>query len=210
VLAPDLPGHGGAAGPFTLRAAVASVVAAIDSAGGTAHLAGISGGAVVALLTCLDHPDRVSSLALSAGVAHPPRWFGLQRAMVRMMPEPLLVRLLRGQLSGGRAEHARAAEDDVRRCGKRTFRAGLRAIAGIDLRPRLHRVAVPALVLCGSADRANIAPSRELAAGISGAELRIVDGANHLWSLQQPEAFNRILGGFVERAATARRDDAER
>jgi len=204
VLTPDLPGHGGAPGPFTLRGAVESVVAAIDGAGGTAHLAGISGGAVVALLTCLDQPDRVSSLALSAGIAHPPRWFGLQRAMVRIIPEPLLARLLRGQLSGGRAGHAQAAEDDVRRCGKRTFLTGLRELAGIDLRPRLREVAVPTLVLCGSEDRPNIPLSRELAAGIAGAELEIVPGANHLWSLQQPEAFNRILGAFVERAAAAR------
>jgi len=202
ILTPDLPGHGGAAGPFTLRRAVESVAAAIDGAGGTAHLAGISGGAVVALLTCLEHPGRVSGLVLSAGVAHPPRWFALQRAMTRIIPEPLLIRVLRGMLSGGRPEQARAAEDDLRRCGKRTFLAGLRGIAGLDLRPRLERVAVPTLVLCGSEDRPNIPPSRELAAGIPGAELSIVPGANHIWSLQQPEAFNRVLGAFVERVPT--------
>jgi 3-oxoadipate enol-lactonase len=203
ILAPDLPGHGDAAGPFTLRAAVESVATTIDGAGGNAHLVGISGGAVVALLTCLEHPDRVRSLVLSAGVAHPPRWFALQQAVMRVIPEPLLDRALRGPPSAGRPEHAQAARADFRRAGKRTYLAGLRAIAGLDLRPRLARVAVPTLVLCGSGDRPNIPLSKELAAGIPGAELQIVPGANHLWNLQQPEAFNQILTAFVDRATPA-------
>jgi 3-oxoadipate enol-lactonase len=203
VLAPDLPGHGDAAGPFTLRAAVESVATTIDEAGGNAHLVGISGGAVVALLTYLEHPDRVRSLVLSAGVAHPPRWFALQQAVMRVIPEPLLGRALRGALSAGRPEHAQAARADFRRAGKRTYLAGLRAIADLDLRPRLERVAVPTLVLCGSADRPNIPLSKDLAAGIPGAELQIVPGANHLWNLQQPEAFNQILAAFVDRVTPA-------
>jgi 3-oxoadipate enol-lactonase len=203
VLTPDLPGHGEAGGAFTMKAAVGSVVAAIDGAGGRAHLGGISGGAVVAMTTGVEHPDRVSSLVLSAGVAHAPRSFALQRAVTRIAPEPLLGRVLSGLLSGGRPEHAAAAREDFRRCGKRTFLAGLREIAGVDLRPRLHRLTVPTLVLCGSRDRPNIPLSRELAAGIPGAELQIVPGAKHIWNLQQPEAFNLVLGAFVERAASA-------
>lgn len=46
---------------------------------------------------------------------------------------------------------------------------------------------MPTLVLCRSKDRSNVPLSRELAAGIPAAELRIVPGATHLWNLQQPE-----------------------
>jgi 3-oxoadipate enol-lactonase len=205
VLAEDLPGHGAAGGPFTLDRAVASVRDAIDGAGGEAHVVGISGGAVVSLLTCLEHPSAVSSLVLSAGVAHPPRWFALQRAMTRITPEPLLVRMLTGMYSGGRAERVTAAEEDLRRCGKRTFVAGLREIGRIDLRPRLGLVAAPTLVLCGSKDRANIPLSRRLAAGIPGAELRVVPGATHLWNLQRPETFSATVAEFVDRAESAER-----
>jgi pimeloyl-ACP methyl ester carboxylesterase len=42
VRAVDLPGHGDAAGPFTLPRALESVRATIDEAGGTAHVVGIS------------------------------------------------------------------------------------------------------------------------------------------------------------------------
>jgi pimeloyl-ACP methyl ester carboxylesterase len=200
VVTPDLPGHGPAEGPFTLDRAVASVCAAIDGAGGPAHLTGISGGAVVALLTCLEHQPKVRSLVLSAGIARPPRWFALQRALTQVTPEPLLARMLVRTYSGGRAEHAQAAAEDFRRCGKATFVRGLRELAGVDLRGRLGEVGVPTLVLCGSRDRANIPLSEDLAAGIPGAELRIVRDATHLWNLQQPQVFNEMIAAFVDRA----------
>ena len=200
VLAEDLPGHGDAVGQFTLALAVESVRHTIQEAGGKAHLVGISGGAVVTLLTCLEYPAQVTGLVLSAGVACPPRWFPLQRAMSRVTPQPLLARMLANVYSGGTAEHVQAAGEDFRRCGKRTFLAGLREISRIDLRPRLGQVAAPTLVLCGSKDRANIPLSRELAAGIPGAELRIVPDATHLWNLQKPDTFNLIVAEFVERA----------
>ena len=83
VLARDLPAHGDTEGPFTLRRAVESVRVAIDEGGGRAYVVGISGGAVVALLTCLEHPTEVAGLVLSAGLAHPPRLFVVQRALTR-------------------------------------------------------------------------------------------------------------------------------
>ena len=64
-------------------------------------------------------------------------------------------------------------------------------------------MAVPTLILCGSEDRPNIPLSKQLAAGMPGSELKIVPGANHLWNLQQPEAFNQILAAFVDRAVPA-------
>ncbi len=152
------------------------------------------------MLTALKHPARVNSLVLSAGVAYPPRWFALQRAVGRLIPESLLARMLAGTYSGGTAERLQPAREDFRSCGKGTYLAGLREISGIDLRPRLARIAVPTLVLCGSKDRANVPFSRELAAGIPSGELRIVPDATRLWNLQQPEAFNRLVAEFVDRA----------
>jgi pimeloyl-ACP methyl ester carboxylesterase len=201
VLAPDLPGHGDAPGPFTMDRAVESVRSAIDEGGGMAHLVGISGGAVVCLLACLEHPTEVAGLVLSGGLARPPRWFALQRAMTRIAPEPMLARTLGGALSGGSAEYAQAAGEDFRRCGKRTFLAALRELAHLDLRPRLAQIGVPTLVVCGANDRPNIPLSRELSAGIPAAELRIVPAANHIWNLQQPQAFNETVATFVDRAA---------
>jgi pimeloyl-ACP methyl ester carboxylesterase len=202
VFAPDLPGHGDAQGPFTLDLAVESVHLTNNQAAGKSHLIGISVGAVVALLACLERPAEVASLVLSGGLAHAPRWIVLQRGMARITPEPLLVRALAGMYSGGKAEHADAAVHDLRKCGKRTYLSALRELANLDLRPHLGRVAVPTLVLCGSKDRANVPLSGELAAGIPAAELQIVRGATHLWNLQQPEEFNRTVAAFLERVGS--------
>jgi 3-oxoadipate enol-lactonase len=202
VFAPDLPGHGGAADPFTLDRAVDTVGAAIDDAGENTHLVGISGGAVVCLLTYLKHGPQVAGLVLSGGLARAPRWFVLQRAMTRLAPESALARMMRGALSGGSADYTDTAVADFRRCGKPTFLNALRELADLDLRARLSEVTVPTLVLCGEDDRPNISLSRELAAGIPTAELRLVPSANHLWNLQQPEVFNETVAAFVDKAET--------
>jgi 3-oxoadipate enol-lactonase len=168
VRAVDLPGHGDATGPFTLPRARESVRATIDEAGGTAHVVGISGGAVVALLTYLEHPARVSSLVLSGGLARAPRWFALQRAIGRITPEPLLARMLEGSYSGKRPEHK-----PPRRRGFSALRQThcMAELSGLVPGLRLSRVTAPTLVLCGSNDRANIAVSKELAAGMPAANI---------------------------------------
>jgi 3-oxoadipate enol-lactonase len=199
VLAPDLPGHGEAADtPFTLDRAVDRVHATIAEAGDQAGVIGISGGAVVALLACLEHPSQVAWLVLAAGLARPPRWLAVQRAIARITPEAMLTRLLAGTYSGGSASHARAAAEDFRRCGKSTYLAGLRELSALDLRPRLGEVTVQTLVLCGSRDRANIPLSRALAAGMPTAQLQIIPDATHLWNLQQPEVFNQTVAAFID------------
>jgi 3-oxoadipate enol-lactonase len=198
VLAVDLPGHGEAPGPFTLDRAVEAVRAATEGVGERAWLVGISGGAAVCALTCIKHPSTVGGLVLSGGFARVPRAFVVQRTMTRVLPEPVLARVMRGALSGGRTEYAPMAAEQFRRCGKRTFVAALDQLVDLDLRARLGQVGVPVLVLCGTKDRPNIPLSRELAAGIPGAELRLVPDANHLWNLQQPDAFNETVAGFID------------
>jgi 3-oxoadipate enol-lactonase len=39
--------------------------------------------------------------------------------------------------------------------------------------------------------------SRRMASGIRGAKLVVVPGAGHLASLEQPDAFNAALNGFL-------------
>lgn len=205
VLTPDLPGYGGVPGPFTFDRAVAEMGRHLGDAGGRVHLCGVSLSATVAVLTCLAHPERVASLVLSGGTAHPPPLLAVQRAVVAAMPEGLIAWLLSRQVSqamAGTPARERAtviarAADDFRDAGKRTFQDSLGALAHTDLRGALSRIAVPALVLCGERDKANLAGARELAAGIAGAQLRIIPGARHLWNLQYPELFTRTLTDFI-------------
>ncbi|MFI5907584.1 alpha/beta fold hydrolase [Dactylosporangium sp. NPDC051541] len=182
VVVADLHGSG----PFTLDAAARRVTDAIDAATGPVRLGGISLGATVAALACLARPGRVRHLVLSGGVAHPPPALAIQRALSAVLPLGVLARLAAAQQGPDGAA-------DLRAVGKGTYLAGLRELARVDLRPRLREITLPTLVVCGDRDKVNIPLSRELAAGIPGAELRIIPGAGHLWNLEQPAAFTALL-----------------
>jgi pimeloyl-ACP methyl ester carboxylesterase len=187
-IAPDLPGHGTRPGPFTMDEAVSVVRGSLPPE--PVHLVGISLGATVAALTCLAEPDRVASLVLSGGIAHPPALLAVQRFVMTLLPERTMAALV-GH------EHPTLVPQ-FRRAGKATALAALREIAAVDLRPRLPGIAVPALVLVGGRDRANHPGARELAAGLPRSRHLVVPDVGHLWCLTAPERFAAIVGDFVE------------
>ena len=90
-LAPDLPGHGRAAGtPFTLDSAAASVAELIEreAHGGRAIVVGLSLGGAVGLRTAIQHPDLVERLVLVSTVFKREGWHPEMRAgMDAMGPE---------------------------------------------------------------------------------------------------------------------------
>jgi 3-oxoadipate enol-lactonase len=95
------------------------------------------------------------------------------------------------------------AEATVRRLIKQQSPAGIRsAIHRMMHRPDstalLARVSVPTLVITGAEDEMiPVEESRRIASGIRGARLVIIPGAGHLANLEQPEAFNAALNGFL-------------
>jgi pimeloyl-ACP methyl ester carboxylesterase len=66
------------------------------------------------------------------------------------------------------------------------------------LKGRLHRIAIPTLVLWGEADRV-VTPDygRELAAAIPGARFATIPGAGHFPHLEQPDALARRIIDFA-------------
>jgi 3-oxoadipate enol-lactonase len=208
VITPDLPGHGAVPGPFTLDRAVAEVVRHLDAAAEPVHLCGLSLSVTVAILTCLRRPDRVRTLVLTGGIAHPPPALAIQRVLSALLPQGLLG--LMQQRVMAHATRKLPAEEgahlvdgaaaDFRAIGKRTYLDSLRELARADLRDQLPQIAVPALVLCGERDKVNLAGARDLEAGIPGATLQVIPGGGHLWPLEQPDLFTATLTGFVDRS----------
>jgi 3-oxoadipate enol-lactonase len=71
-------------------------------------------------------------------------------------------------------------------------------LAELDLRPQLARVKVPVLVLVGEHDEATPPPmSRELAASLPNARLKVIAGCAHVPQLQSPETFLEAIGDFL-------------
>ena len=178
LVVPDLPGYGASPGPFSLDEAagrIASLMAGHDEV----HVCGLSLGAMVALRAAAREPGRVASLILSGVQVHPPALLcAVQRLVMKLVP----------------AAKFSAGDPDVR---KDTVLAVIGELARADLRGDLSRITARTLVICGSADRVNLGAARAAAAGITGAELRVIPGAGHVWNLQQPEVFNRIVGDWV-------------
>jgi 3-oxoadipate enol-lactonase len=76
--------------------------------------------------------------------------------------------------------------------------AACAALAELDLRPQLSQVKVPVLVLVGEHDEATPPPmSRELAALLPNARLKIIPGCAHVPQLQSPALFLDAIGDFM-------------
>jgi 3-oxoadipate enol-lactonase/4-carboxymuconolactone decarboxylase len=72
------------------------------------------------------------------------------------------------------------------------------AIAGADLRAGLGKISAPTLVVAGSEDPVTtVAMGRELAAGIPGARLAVVERASHLLAIERPAETAGLLLGFL-------------
>lgn len=64
----------------------------------------------------------------------------------------------------------------------------------------LEKITIPTLVVWGSADSyVPLREGRKIAAMISGAELKIIDGGKHGLHIQQPENLLKIVGDFLNK-----------
>ena len=85
-----------------------------------------------------------------------------------------------------------------------SYRAMMLALIGFDQRSTLKAISVPTLLLSGSRDNNAPAPMMaKTASYIPSAEYVELAGAGHLANLEQPDAFDRALRGFLD-AVTAR------
>lgn len=162
---------------FSFVGAVAEIVRELDRRGiDRAHVCGLSIGAMLALRTVVEHPDRVASLVLSGGQINPPHVvLALQSVLTRVLPARVI------------------APNGM---SKRRALAALAEVSRVDFRAQLPSVEVPALVLCGSRDLVNLPAARATAAGLPNARLRIVEGGGHELNVHKPADFAAELDTF--------------
>ncbi|MFL6566726.1 MAG: alpha/beta fold hydrolase [Burkholderiales bacterium] len=181
-----------------------------------AHVVGVSMGGLIAQDFYRRHPRRVRSLVL-AGTRN-----GYARTnaaeFLKRREAPLLAGLaprdiaadLASTLASRSAPDAVLAQlrESIAALHKESYLKALRTTTRIGELPGyserssyvdLKSVAVPTLVVCGTED--GVTPpglSRELAAGIPGAKLQMIESAGHLCNIEQPEAFNAALVPFLQ------------
>ncbi|MGK4578695.1 alpha/beta fold hydrolase [Kitasatospora sp. HPMI-4] len=178
VVAPDLPGFGGTPGPFSLTAAVESVVETARRLR-PVHLCGHSLGAIVAARVAAEYPDLLARLVLVGGPEIAPGRTSSRRIRTERHRPGWLVRAI----------------SDVP--GRRGWNDVLDALETSDLSDALPRIAAPTLVLCGQRDRTSLPDARRTSAAIPGAHLITVPHAGHLLPMTAPHAFNATVRGFL-------------
>ncbi|UVI37710.1 alpha/beta fold hydrolase [Brevibacterium spongiae] len=179
--APELAQLGGTeSGGFDLEAAAQSVLGIADP-DATTVLCGLSLGAMTATAAAAAaRPAEIDVLVASGAQVRPPKW------MMRVQWH-ISARLPDSAFTGYGSTKAETL-------------AMYEAVEAADLRDSLGDITVPTAVWCGSRDIANKPASRQLAAGIDGAELRIVSGMGHDWHRSHPHAFAAHLREFIPAA----------
>lgn len=164
-------------------------------------LAGESFGAAIALAAALQQPQRFFALAVIDGVYYSP---ALQE------DDAFLTGLqLDYPAALERFVQACTPESDVepvRRWGRQILRRAEPAAAialyrlsrGIDLRPNLHSLRLPTLIIHGDRDAlVPLADARRLAETLPEAHLVILEGAGHVPTLTRPQAVAASLSDFL-------------
>ncbi|GAA0799445.1 alpha/beta fold hydrolase [Spirilliplanes yamanashiensis] len=205
VVAYDQRGHGDSTagtGPVSISRLgddLDAVLAAVDARG--AILAGHSGGGFAALAYATGHPMgatiRLRGLVLLATAAHDQ---DTPAGEVRMMGNPVFSWALRRPALGRRmlrqtlGENPSAAVQELNRELFAATPGAVRAACfacsrGMDLRPQLAQVHVPAVVLAGARDTV-VAPrlGEAVAAALPAARYELLPGAGHMLPLEAPAA----------------------
>ena len=197
VVAPDLPGYGDEpmpAEPFSFVDRVAELLPAI--------LVGNSFGGGVALRTALAHPDRVPKLVLVAAGVPDHEWSDELRQYWRREEELFEA----GDLDGATQlnldfwvapEHHEFVRPQQQRAFELQSAHEEPELVWPEM-PPLSTLAMPTLVVVGDRDKGDFrAIGERIVREAPNARLEIVRDAGHLVAVEQPEAFERLLLGFL-------------
>jgi 3-oxoadipate enol-lactonase len=211
VLRFDTRGHGGTdapAGAYTFDQLADDVLGLLDALQvERTHFCGLSMGGMIGQHLALKAPQRIDRLVLADTTSRmPAEAQPLWAERIRIAQEQGMAAHVQPTLERWFTAPYRAAHPEVmERIGSlicSTPPAGYvgcaHAIAGIDITGRLSAIQAPTLVIVGRDDVGTPpAMSEAMAAAIPGARLEIISEASHLSSIEQADAFNRLLLDFL-------------
>lgn len=201
----DHLGHGDSAvplGPYRIELLGREVLALLDDlAVPRAHYAGLSLGGMVGMWLAAHAPERVDRLALlctSASLGPAEGWrqraATVRTAGMAAIADAVVARWFTPPFAESRPDVVAAHRAQLTATPATGYAGCCEAIAAMDLRPDLGKIAAPTLVIAGADDPATpVEHADAIVERIAGARLAVVDRAAHLASVEQPEPVNRLL-----------------
>jgi 3-oxoadipate enol-lactonase len=219
VLRIDMRGHGGSdpvAGDYTMRALADDVAAVLQAlAIPRVHYIGLSIGGMIGQAFALAYGERLISAmwcdtlpASPAGAAE--IWAQRMKAVreansLAPIADGTVERWLTDAFKAKNPGRWKQIRDTVTGTTPAGYLGCSAAILDFDFAPQLPSVRVPLLVVCGSDDPGTPASeNRRLAGLVPGARYEEIAGMKHFPNVEAPDAFNRIMLGWLEAHKRAR------
>jgi 3-oxoadipate enol-lactonase len=207
----DHRGHGASpvpVGPYALADLGADVLDLLDALGvERASFCGLSLGGMVGMWLAANAPARIDRLVVVCSSAHlPPAEGWLERARAvraaqttEAVADAVLARWLTPAFAAERPDEPPRLRAMLVATPPEGYARACEAIAAMDLRADLGRIAAPTLVIVGEDDPATPPHHGELIArGIAGARLEQLAPAAHLANVEQADAVTRLVRDHVQ------------
>ena len=207
----DMRGHGRSEAPprpYALSDLVGDVVGLWDALEiERSHFVGLSIGGMTGFGLALDRPDRLTSLSACDCRADAPEFFrNLWDQREAIVAERGLDGIVEPTLQTWFTEAARGRDRAliervsamIRGTSVEGYLGCGDALRRLDYKRRLGEIGTPTLMIVGDADGSHPEEMKAMAAMIPGARLVEIGPAGHLSNLEQPDAFNAALIGFLD------------
>jgi 3-oxoadipate enol-lactonase len=211
VLRYDMRGHGDSDAPdgaYTLEQLAEDAVALLDALSiETVHFVGLSIGGMIGQGLALDHGDRLKSLTLCDTSAIMPdeaqpilqeRIAAAHENGMAAQVDGTLERWFTPQYLKENPPEVEMIRQQVQATPLAGYIGCSEALRGLNYLERLPAIKLPTLIMVGEEDPGTpVAASEAIHERIAGSRLVILPSARHLSNIEQAEAFNKSLMGFL-------------
>ena len=171
------------------------------------HWVGLSMGGMIGQTLALKAPHVFSSLSLcdtssripaEAKAAWQDRIRTAESEGMEPLVEPTLARWFTEPFRKSRKDVIDKVATMIRTTPPAGYAGCCHAISALDLTDRIHAIKMPTIAIVGADDPGTpVAAHKVIHERIAGSRLEIIPKAAHLANMEQPEAFNKALTGFL-------------
>jgi 3-oxoadipate enol-lactonase len=212
VLRYDSRGHGGTEatpGDYSFGMLIADLLGLWDGLGiRQSHLVGLGLGGATAIGVAIDHSDRLLTLVpcccrAEMTPAFAVAWRGFVETVtahgMEGMVEQTVQRWFTDDFKTAHPEMLESVRSQIRGTSPLGYYGCIAAFLTLNFGDRIRQVSVPALFVSGADDLVGGPPQlmQSLADAVPGARHASIPRAAHICNIQNPEAFNEVVGKFL-------------